>query len=216
MAGQYEYELEEGLSPLHEYEFEYEADPFFGKLVRGLRALARRALPMLKRLAPMAARIVAGAIPGVGAVAGPLAGKLATALTQEQQQELESVLHEASALHSESGLHEYEGAHPEYEGAHGEYEGMHEYEGQHEYEGMHEYASDGAHIADNPAQDAGIASAAERGWADHVPARSSNHGQPDLSCVGQPCRLHPDSGSLRTHMPAVPPRRAWLIAERVI
>src|SRR5260370_25592799 len=94
MANQYEYELEEELSPLHEYEFEG-ADPFFGGLKRRLRSLARRALPMLKRLAPIAARIVGGAIPGVGALTGPLAGQLASVLTQEQQHELQSALHEA-------------------------------------------------------------------------------------------------------------------------
>ena len=89
MATQYEYELEEEMSPLHEYE--QEADPFFGRIRRAIGGLARRALPLLKRLAPIAARLVAGAIPGVGAVAGPLAGKLVGALTQEQQQELEAV-----------------------------------------------------------------------------------------------------------------------------
>jgi len=106
---QYEYEFEEELTPLHEYEFESEADPFFGRIKRGLRSLARRALPMLKRLAPIAARIVAGAIPGVGAIAGPLAGKLAGALTQEQQQELEATLHEACsvAMPGENGCPQY-------------------------------------------------------------------------------------------------------------
>ena len=39
------------------------------------------------------------------AVAGPLAGKLVGALTQEQQQELEAVLHEATAAHEMGGLH---------------------------------------------------------------------------------------------------------------
>jgi len=149
---QYEYELEEELTPLHEYEFESEADPFFGGLKRRLRKLAGSAL---KRLAPMAARLVAGAIPGVGVIAGPLAAKLASALTQEQQQELEATLNEAmqpeSAMHSEyeaypESHYELEGANPEYggthlEGMHPEYEGIPEaeYEGNPAYEGQPEY-----------------------------------------------------------------------------
>jgi hypothetical protein len=121
-------------------------------------------MPLLKRLAPIAAKLVAGAIPGVGVIAGPLAGKLVGALTQEQQHELESILHEATAPHPEfESQHEMESYHPEYEGAQPEYEGYHpefemtsheamhegyhpEYEGGmheaglHEYEGgMHEY-----------------------------------------------------------------------------
>ena len=138
MATQYEYELEEEMSPLHEYE--QEADPFFERIRRAIGGLARRALPLLKRLAPIAARLVTGAIPGVGAVAGPLAGKLVGALTQEQQQELEAVLHEATAAHEMGGLHsEFESIHPEYEGSHPEWEASHpEFESVHpEYEGLH-------------------------------------------------------------------------------
>ena len=158
MAAQYEYELIHEMSPLHEYE--WEADPFIGKAFRRIRrfagGLAKRALPLLKRLAPIAAKLVAGAIPGVGVIAGPLAGKLVGALTQEQQHELEAILHEAAAPHPEfESQHEMEGYHPEYEGGHPEYEGYHpefempsheamhegyhpEYEGEHpEYEGYH-------------------------------------------------------------------------------
>ena len=151
MATQYEYELEEEMSPLHEYE--QEADPFFGRIRRAIGGLARRALPLLKRLAPIAARLVAGAIPGVGAVAGPLAGKLVGALTQEQQQELEAVLHEATAAHEMGGLHsEFESIHPEYEGSHPEWEASHpEYEGLHpEYEGYHPETPSGMHPEMHP------------------------------------------------------------------
>jgi len=93
------YESEEEMSPLHEYTLE--ADPFFGKIGRAFKGLAKRAAPILKKLAPIAARVVAGAIPGVGGIAGPLAGKLVGALTREQQQELEAVLQEVAALQPE-------------------------------------------------------------------------------------------------------------------
>jgi len=160
MATQYEYELEGEMTPLHEWEME--ADPFFGKIRRAIGGLAKRALPMLKRLAPMAARIVAGAIPGVGAVAGPLAGRLASALTSEQQEHLEAVLQEAATAQLEAGQHEFEQpelegegefenlrpewealpsqyANPEFEAAHPEFEGEQlEFEGMNpEFEGAH-------------------------------------------------------------------------------
>ena len=99
MAAQFENEFAYDMSPLHEQT--WEADPFLGKAFKRLgrvaKTLASRAAPLLKKLAPMAARLVVGAIPGVGAVAGPLAGKLVSALTQEQQQELEAILHEAAS-----------------------------------------------------------------------------------------------------------------------
>lgn len=83
-------------NPLHE------ADPFIGGLARRVRRLARSPLgSMLKRLAPVAARLVAGAIPGVGVIAGPAAAALASALTREQQEQLESALHEISSAQGE-------------------------------------------------------------------------------------------------------------------
>ena len=129
MAAQFEYELTHEGSPLHEFEFE--ADPFFGKAFSRIRRIAgpliKRAAPFLKKLAPIAAKIVAGAIPGVGVVAGPLAGKLVSALTQEQQHELESILHEASLPHPEfemaSHEAEFEGYNPEFQGYNPEMEG---------------------------------------------------------------------------------------------
>ena len=127
MAAQFQYEMAHEASPLHEFELEFEADPFFGKAFRRLRSVAggliKRAAPLLKRLAPMAAKIVAGAIPGVGVVAGPLAGKLATVLTQEQQHELESVLHEASLPLPQFQGGNHEGIHSEYEAYNPEFEG---------------------------------------------------------------------------------------------
>jgi len=140
MAAQFQYEMAHETSPLHEFELEFEADPFFGKALRRIRRVAggliSRAAPLLKRLAPIAAKIVAGAIPGVGVIAGPLAGKLVVALTQEQQHELESVLHEASlplpqfemashgGIHSELEAYNPEGYNPELEAYNPELEGF--------------------------------------------------------------------------------------------
>lgn len=127
MAAQFQYEIAHEASPLHEFELELEADPFFGKAFRRIRRVAggliKRAAPLLKRLAPIAARIVAGAIPGVGVIAGPLAGKLASVLTQEQQHELESVLHEASLPLPQFEGANHEGIHSEWEAYNPELEG---------------------------------------------------------------------------------------------
>ncbi len=75
-----------------------EADPFFGKAFRALKSgagkvapLARHLAPIAKRLAPMAARALGGMIPGVGAIAGPLAGKLVSAALREGALEAEAL-----------------------------------------------------------------------------------------------------------------------------
>jgi|SRR5262245_3978486 len=135
MARHYDYEFQGEMSPLHEYELE--ADRFFGGFVKRLggaaKALARRAAPILKQIAPT----IAAAIPGAGAIAGPVI----SALTQEQRQELEALLHEAGAMQHEAGtMHsEWESVHPEYEGINPEWESVYsEYEGVNpEWESVH-------------------------------------------------------------------------------
>lgn len=110
MAAHYEYEFEGEYSPLHE------GDPEWFKKMGGFKGLLSRAAPILKKLAPIAAKFVAGAIPGVGAIAGPLAGKLVGRLTQQQQQELEAVLAEAGAFqpHGESYYQQAESPYQEW------------------------------------------------------------------------------------------------------
>jgi hypothetical protein len=65
----------------HEWETP-EADPFFGglkrRLLKGVAGLARR-------VAPGAIRALAGMIPGVGAIAGPLLGQLTQRLVSESE-----------------------------------------------------------------------------------------------------------------------------------
>ena len=45
--------------------------------------MAKAAAPIAKRLAPMAAQTLVGMIPGVGGIAGPLAGKLTRSMLNE-------------------------------------------------------------------------------------------------------------------------------------
>ena len=90
-ANEWEGEWETHESNYSNPEWEDEGEFFFKK---AFRALKKVALPLAKRLAPFAARALVGMIPGVGAVAGPLAGKLVGALVREG--EMEAMQAEAS------------------------------------------------------------------------------------------------------------------------
>jgi hypothetical protein len=94
-SGEYEYEFE-GAGEFEasgeyedEYEYEDEADPFsFGGFGKILKSVANVAAPIAKKLAPMAAQAVFGSIPGIGGIAGPLAGKLTSSLLNEATAEV--------------------------------------------------------------------------------------------------------------------------------
>ncbi|MEA5552818.1 hypothetical protein VB713_17890 [Anabaena cylindrica UHCC 0172] len=61
----------------------------FGKrLGKGFRKFGKLALPLAKKLAAPAAKALVGMIPGVGAVAAPLAGKLVGSLVREAEMEV--------------------------------------------------------------------------------------------------------------------------------
>src|SRR5947209_18337275 len=82
---------------------------FFGKIGRFIKRAAKVVAPIAKRLAPIAAKALIGAIPGVGAVAGPLAGKLVGTLLREAELEVSHMEHQfVNEL-----THEGETAHPE-------------------------------------------------------------------------------------------------------
>jgi hypothetical protein len=65
----------------HEWE-NNEADPFFGRLKKGL---LKGVAGLARRVAPGAIRALAGLIPGVGALAGPLLGQLTQRLLSESE-----------------------------------------------------------------------------------------------------------------------------------
>lgn len=75
-------------NPYGNSELSQEGEYFFKGLKKGLKSLAKVAAPLAKKLAPIAARSLVGMIPGVGAIAGPLAGKLTAALVQEAEMEV--------------------------------------------------------------------------------------------------------------------------------
>jgi hypothetical protein len=70
---------------------EYEADLFFKKIGRAIKRVSKVVAPLAKRLAPFAAKALVGMIPGVGALAAPLAGKLVGSLLQEAEMEVAAV-----------------------------------------------------------------------------------------------------------------------------
>jgi len=71
-----------------EGEWEDEGEYFFKRIWRGIRSVAKVVAPIAKRLAPFAAKALVGMIPGVGAIAAPLAGKLTAALVREAEMEV--------------------------------------------------------------------------------------------------------------------------------
>ena len=76
------------VNPFGNPELSQEGEYFFKKLGKGLKSLAKVAAPLAKKLAPIAARTLVGMIPGAGAVAGPLAGKLVSTLVREAEMEV--------------------------------------------------------------------------------------------------------------------------------
>jgi hypothetical protein len=90
-------------------ESEYEADQFFGRIRRAIQGAAKIAAPLAKRLAPFAARALAGIIPGGGAIAGPLAGKLVGSMVSEAEMEVAHMENQLLSMLSQEG----EAEHPE-------------------------------------------------------------------------------------------------------
>ena len=87
-VGEWEYEASPYSNPELEYEEELEADLFFKRFRRAIGRVARSVAPIARRLAPGAARALVSMIPGVGMIAGPLAGKLVGSLVREAEMEV--------------------------------------------------------------------------------------------------------------------------------
>jgi hypothetical protein len=134
LLGQGEGEGEAEFHELHESEA---GEQFFGRAFRGVRNLVKSAAPLLKRVASVAAPLVATAIGGPAL--GGIVGKVAGSLLNEGEAEGEMELHELGLHEGEFEAHElHEGAHELREGELGELHeaGLHELEGESElYEG---------------------------------------------------------------------------------
>jgi hypothetical protein len=99
-----------------EWEDEDERDPFLSGLGDVLGKAAKTLAPLAKAVAPKAAQALASMIPGAGVIAGPLAGKLASALVREGEAEAaalearllspEALMESASAAAQEAALTE--------------------------------------------------------------------------------------------------------------
>src|SRR5205085_2559862 len=93
----------------HEFEDEYEADLFFKRIGRAIRKVGRVVAPIAKRLAPIATKALVGMIPGVGAIAAPLAGRLVGSLVSEAEMEVAEMENHFVNTFAETG----EAEHPE-------------------------------------------------------------------------------------------------------
>jgi hypothetical protein len=149
--GELEWEHHEGPHEFeqHELAHELEADQFFGRIARGIGRFVRRAAPILRSIARVAAPMVGTAIGGpfgaiLGRVASQALGEEEAALHEwehhEQAHEFEEELAGAHEWEQHEQAHEFEDelAH-EWE----HHEGTHEWE-QHEFE-HHESAHEVAH-----------------------------------------------------------------------
>jgi hypothetical protein len=126
----------------HESAHEFEGEEFFGRAFRGIGRFIRRAAPILRSVARIAAPIVGTAIGGpFGAVLGRVASQ---ALGEQEMEQHEWENHELAHEFELEGAHEFE----QHELAHEfELEGTHEFEhheSAHEYE-HHEAAHEVAH-----------------------------------------------------------------------
>jgi hypothetical protein len=74
-------------NPYSNPEFENEGEYFWGGLKKIARKAWKVAAPFAKGLAPKLVSTLFGMIPGAGAIAGPLAGKLTSALLKEAEME---------------------------------------------------------------------------------------------------------------------------------
>jgi hypothetical protein len=92
-----------------EFEDEYEADLFFKRIGRAIKRVSRVVAPIAKRLAPIATRALVGMIPGVGAIAAPLAGQLVGSLVSEAEMEVAAMENHFTNTYAETG----EAEHPE-------------------------------------------------------------------------------------------------------
>jgi hypothetical protein len=105
-----EFEQQEMESSLHELEGEFEGgEQFFGRIARGIGGFVRRAAPILRQVARVAAPMVGTAIGGpFGAILGRLAGSALGESEFETEFESEYEHAEAHEFEQELESHEYE------------------------------------------------------------------------------------------------------------
>jgi hypothetical protein len=147
LGGLGELEQQESEWEQHELTHEFEGDQFFGRIARGIGSFVRRAAPILRSVARIAAPMVGTAI---GGPFGAILGRVASQALGEEEFEQHELAHEFehAELTHEFELEQHEFEHPElaHEFEHHEFEHpelAHEFE-QHEFE-HHESAHEVAH-----------------------------------------------------------------------
>lgn len=119
------HELHE-LHELHEYEDEFEhgehGEQFFGKAFKSIGRFVKKAAPVLKGIAKVAAPMVGTAI---GGPFGAILGKLASSALGEEEYE-DELAHEMHETHEMHELHEYEDEYESHETHESAHEALHE------------------------------------------------------------------------------------------
>ena len=126
LGGLGELEQHESEWEQHELTQEFEGDQFFGRIARGIGSFVRRAAPILKSVARIAAPMVGTAI---GGPFGAILGRVASQALGEEEFEQHELAHEFEHPESAHEFEQHEFEHPEL---------AHEFE-QHEFE-THELA----------------------------------------------------------------------------
>ena len=142
MGGLGELEQHETEWEQHELAHEFEGDQFFGRIARGIGSFVRRAAPILRSVARIAAPMVGTAI---GGPFGAILGRVASQALGEEEFGQHELVHEFEhpELAHEFELEQHEFEHPESAHEFEHPEMAHEFE-QHEYE-HHESAHEVAH-----------------------------------------------------------------------
>jgi hypothetical protein len=137
---QHEFELEQ-----HEVAGEFESEEFFGRIARGIGRFVRRAAPILRSVARIAAPMVGTAIGGpFGAILGRVASQaLGEGELEQHELEQHELAHEFENPELAHEFEQHELAHEFEQHEFEQHEAAHEFE-QHEFE-QHEAAHEVAH-----------------------------------------------------------------------
>src|SRR5215471_7520983 len=112
LGGLGEFEQHESEWEQHELTHEFEGEQFFGRIARGIGSFVRRAAPILKSVARIAAPMVGTAI---GGPFGAILGRVASQALGEEEFEQHELAHEFEhpELAHEFELEQHEFEHPE-------------------------------------------------------------------------------------------------------
>ena len=110
LGGLGELEQHESEWEQHEFTQDFEGDQFFGRIARGIGSFVRRAAPILRNVARIAAPMVGTAI---GGPFGAILGRVASQALGEEEFEQHELAHEFEQHESAHEFEQHEFEHPE-------------------------------------------------------------------------------------------------------